>query len=86
MATLSYDEVAIGTDSALAIRERQIEEIRKDLLVVRDLFIQMEGLVERQGPDIISIEQNITNGEQNMAAANENLQAVYDKKWRCTIL
>jgi len=65
-------------------REKQIYEIKKDMSTVRDLFIQIAGIIDHQEPDIIS--QNIKETEVEINIGVEELEKVYNKSWRCNVL
>ena len=79
--------LSIEEDGALLReRERQINDIHRDMVTINELFSQMSTLVEAQAPDIIQVNENIASSAEKVEKGVEELQTAYDSKRLCSLL
>jgi len=77
---------ALLDEALIKERDEQIHEIQKDMSTIKELFIELAGLVQNQGPDIIHTSHNIKKTEMEVEIGTAQLEKAYDKSWRCIVL
>lgn len=83
MSQLSQNNI---DDDLIEERNRQLDDIVKEMATLHTIFEQMEDMVRAQGPDVIQISSNVERTEKEVEKGTEEIQRAYDRKWRCNIL
>jgi t-SNARE complex subunit (syntaxin) len=77
-----------GKDMYILIddRNKEIDKIYKEMVDIKELHEQMLYLVEKQGVDIIKVDEHIKSTEDKVDSGVKEIQIAYDKRRICVIL
>lgn len=76
-STMQQASMKLNTnDSAIAQREREINDIAQGIIELADIFKELQGMVIDQGTMLDRVDYNIENMAINVKAADKELNVV----------
>ena len=77
-STMQQTSMRLTTnDSAIALREREINDIAQGIIELADIFKELQGMVIDQGTMLDRVDYNIENVAVNVKAADKELNVVW---------